>query len=83
MVSDQGAELFVGMLDSAEVPGTVEGVKAGYGQSGRVPDVVEPRRGRHEIGVFTQHTGQRFSLFGHPLRVRPAAGQGLFEEAPG
>ena len=53
-MSDQPAEHGIGVLGAAQVAGTVRRVQAGYGQTGRVADVVQPRSGFQEFSVLAE-----------------------------
>ena len=51
VVRDQAAQQGFGVLDVAEVAGTVQAVQAGFGELGEVADVVQPRGGLDQVGV--------------------------------
>ena len=82
-MGDKPAQHSVGVLGIAQVPGTVQGVQARYGQTGSVADVVQPRGGVHEIGVRTENGCQGACPRGHTLDMRPAAWEGLLQERLG
>ena len=72
------------MLGIAQVTGTIQGVHARGGQTGRIADVVQPRRCFHKIGISAEN-GHRQAACprGDALDVRPAAGQDLLQEGLG
>ena len=71
------------MLDIAKIEGTVERVEPRMMQRRRVADVVQPRGGRHGIGVRAEDRGQRARRRRYPFGVRPAVRQRPFEESAG
>jgi hypothetical protein len=75
MVRHQADDLVLGMLDVAEVPGTVQRVEAGRGQLGGVPDVMEDGGRREQFRLLRQNRAETASLARHALRVRPPAGE--------
>jgi hypothetical protein len=75
VMSNQSAQHGVGVLGVAQVPGTFQGVQAGYGQAGRVADVVQPRGGFQQISVRAENRRQTACPRGNALVVRPPTGR--------
>ena len=80
VMSDQAAQRRVSMLNVAEVAGTVERMKAGIDQFGRVPDVVQPCRGFEQVGVVSEYRHEGAGSCRDTLNVRPATRERDFEE---
>jgi hypothetical protein len=58
VVCDQPAQLGIGVLGLAQIPGAIELVQACHGLAGRVADVVQPGSGFQETGVRAENTCQ-------------------------
>src|SRR5699024_11444471 len=55
-------------------------MKARGRQVRRVPDVMQPSGGFHQVGMLAEHSSEGPRLFGYPLGMRPASGKRLFEQ---
>jgi hypothetical protein len=83
VIGDQLAQHRVGVLDVAQVAGTVQAVQAGCGEFGEVADVVQPGGGLQQSGVSAEGGRQAARPGGDPLDVRPAAGKGPGQQGAG
>jgi len=83
VMGDESAKHVVGLLDVAQVPGSVERVKASVGQLGGVADVMEPGCGFEQVGIFAEDRFKRAGLPSDALTVRPAARQWNLQQLAG
>ncbi len=68
-MGNETAQVFVGLVDVAEVPGSVERVEAGDDQVRRVADVMQPCGGLKEVGVVAEDGREATSLTRDSLSV--------------
>ena len=83
VMSDQPAQQIAGVLDVAKMPGTVQLVEPRDREGRRVPDVVQPRRGKQQVRVLAQDRRERARGPGDATGVRPAPRERFLEQVAG